>query len=371
MKVALVDDYLNKFGGAAQVLSALHEIWPKAPIYTIFSNVGQGKDPLLDQKFKDAKIVESWFSKLPFCERLISPLRFLIPLIWNSFNFADYDLVISSASWAVTKGFCKSSATPPRCCVEICYCHTPPRYLYGYSTSRNWQKHWYIRLYALVVNHFMRQYDFQRSQKVTWFVANSREVQKRIKKFYRRDSVVINPPVEIPKASGLKFKVQDYFLTGGRLESPKNFDLIIKACQQAGMTLKIYGVGPQESYLRSLAGPETEFLGLISDQKKQKLMAGCQAFIAAAKDEDFGITPLEAMAAGRPVIAYQGGGYLETVVEGKTGVFFDSLTVGVLVKVIKKFKVSRFKPANCRQQAAKFSRQNFKKKIKNFVKTHA
>jgi len=365
MKVALVDDYL-KWGGAVQVVVALHEIFPEAPIYTIFSQVD--KEPLLAQKFKKVKVVESWFARLPFCERLISPLRFLIPLIWGSFDFSDYDLVISSASWAVTKGFARGKTK------EICYCHTPPRYLYGYETSRDWQKHWYIRLYATFVNHLMRLYDYRQAQKVTWFIANSKEVQARIKKFYRRESVVINPPVEVPEVSSFDFvqgKRGDYYLTGGRLELPKSFDLVIKACNQLKVPLKIYGSGQQKEYLESIAGPTVEFVGVVGEEEKYRLLGGAKAFIVAATDEDFGMTPVEAMAAGRPVIAFRGGGYLETVVERRTGEFFDEPTVESLVKTLKSFNPQKYNPKDCRRQAQKFSKERFIKEIKEFIQKHA
>lgn len=365
MKIAIVDDYL-KWGGAVQVVVALHELFPDAPIYTIFSQTD--KDPFLKEKFKKAKIVESWFARLPFCEKLISPLRFLLPLIWKSFDFSDYDLVLSSASWAVTKGFASAKTK------EICYCHTPPRYLYGYETSRDWQKRWYIRLYATVVNHFMRLYDFSQAQKVSFFVANSKEVQARIKKFYRRESVVINPPVDIPKVSSFDSvhdKRGEYFLTGGRLELPKNFDLVIKACNQLKLPLKIYGTGLQEEFLRSMAGPTIEFVGVVGNEERNKLMAGAKAFVVAATDEDFGITPVEAMAVGCPVIAFRGGGYLETVVEGKTGEFFDKPTAESLAKALKNFKPQKYSPRDCRQQALKFSKERFTKEIKEFVKKNA
>ncbi len=365
MKIALVHDYLKEYGGAEKVLEALHEIWPQAPIYTIFNRVEQ--NPLLKKNFGEAKIIESWFGKLPFADKLISPLRFLIPIIWRNFDFKKYDLVISSASWAVTKGFSQGKTK------EVCYCHTPPRYLYGYETSRDWQKNWLVRFYATIVNHFMRLYDFQQAQKVTWFVANSREVQSRIKKFYRRESIVINPPVEIQngRVKEWKSKNKDYFLTGGRLEAAKNFALIIKTCNQLKFALKIYGTGTQFEFLRSISGPTIEFLRRVSDEKRQELMSQCQAFICAATDEDFGITPVEAMAVGRPVIAFQGGGYLETVVAGKTGEFFSEPTVESLVKVLKNFNPAKYSSADCRQQAEKFSKERFKKEIKKFVEAHA
>lgn len=400
MKVALVHDYLNSYGGAEVVLAALHEIWPEAPIYTIFSilrkerlgvwgrleKLGESrreKDQLLKEKFQGAKIIESWFGKIPFCEKLISPLRFLIPLIWKSFAFSQFDLVISSASWAVTKGFGEErkdkGEQKDKRLIEVCYCHTPPRYLYGYETSRDWQKHWWIRVYATVVNHFMRMYDFSRAQKVTVFIANSREVQARIKKFYQREAKIINPPVEIGGVGEVRdVREKKYFLTGGRLEMAKNFDLIVRAFNQLELPLKIYGSGSQEKSLREMAGPTVEFLGKVREKEKWRLMAGCQAFIAAATDEDFGITPVEAMAAGRPVIAYRGGGYLETVVEGKTGVFFppspgaseghgNEPTVESLVSKLQSFRVSEYKSEDCWKQAEKFSKERFKEEIRKLA----
>lgn len=369
LKIALVHDYLNEFGGAERVLLVLHEIWPEAPICTIFCKRRLGELGRLG-KLGEAKIIESWFGKIPFCDRLISPLRFLIPLIWGSFDFSKYDLVITSASWAITKGLIKGKDKGK--VKEICYCHTPPRYLYGYETSRDWQKHWWIRVYAAIVNHFMRMYDYNQAQKVDYFVANSREVANRIRKFYRREAVVINPPVEIPsiKYQVLSIKKKNYFLTGGRLEAAKNFDLIIKACNELKIPLKMYGSGSQEKYLRSIARGTVEFVGRVSDEEREKLMAECRAFIVAATDEDFGITPVEAMACGAPVIAYRGGGYLETVIGEKTGVFFDEATAEGVIRGIRDFEgVGReIKPEDCRKQAEKFSKERFKKEIKKFVK---
>src|SRR3990167_6726585 len=197
MKVAFVHDYLNEYGGAERVLEALCEIWPKAPIYTAFVN----KNSPAYARFKGKKIVTSWAQNVPFfSSRLYSPLRFLAPLIWGVFNFSKYDIVITSASWFVTKGFRKQGnksnkgARGAKSFVEVCYCHTPPRYLYGYATATDIKRNFLTRAYALIVNHFMRVYDFEAAQRVDYFIANSYEVQSRIKKFYRRDSVVIYPP---------------------------------------------------------------------------------------------------------------------------------------------------------------------------------
>lgn len=354
MRIALVHDYIKEFGGAERVLMTLHEMFPQAPIYTIYSR---------GNSFKGVKIFESWFGKIPFCEKLISPLRFLIPLIWASFDFSKYDLVISSASWAVTKGFAKNKTK------EICYCHTPPRYLYGYDTSQKWDK-WYLKIYAGPVNHFMRLYDFLRAQKVTQFVANSAETAKRIQKFYHCDSVVIYPPVEVKEILAVATKgltLRSYYLAGGRLEMAKNFDLIIQAANELKLPLKIFGRGSQEESLRKMAGPTVEFLGWVDGKDKAKLYSGAKAFIIAARDEDFGITPVEAMAAGTPVVAYKGGGYLETVVEGKTGTFFDRYDVESLMEAMKRIEKIKFKREELRKQAEKFSKEEFVKKIRNLV----
>jgi len=271
MRIALVHDYLNEFGGAERVLLALSEIYPKAPIYTIYFK----KDSPCGKEFKDKKIIQSWFSYLPFADKLISPLRFLVPLVWNSFNFSKYDLVITSASWAVTKGMKGAKK-------EICYLHTPPRYLWGYDTSRDWQSLWFagaVKIYALVVNHFMRMYDFTQAQKVTYFIANSKNVGRRIEKFYRRkDYAVVYPPIESPHATSYMLH-STHYLTGGRMVRTKNFDLIIKACKKADVKLKIFGSGVEEKNLRKIASNKVEFLGRVSDDELANLYTNANAFI--------------------------------------------------------------------------------------------
>lgn len=365
MKVALTHDYLIDFGGAERVLLALHEIYPKAPIYvSIFNKAGIGDHW---DKFKDAEIKTSWFNSLPFSSKLISPLRFLLPYIWRSFDMSQYDLIIDSSSWAVTRGFKTKDKQ-----IEICYCHTPPRYLYGYDTSRRWKNKWYgslVSFYSLLVNHFMRMYDFESSQKVDHFIANSENVKKRIEKFYRKDSTVIYPPVAVTEILNSKVKPNDngYFLTGGRLVAAKNFDLIIDACKKADVKLKIFGLGLLGEELMQRGRATVEFVGEVKDDDLIALYRGAKAFIAAQKDEDFGITLVEAQAAGCPVIAYRGGGYLESVKEGVTGVFFDKLEVEELVKTIKKFEKMKLKSSDCVENAKKFSKERFKKEIQHFI----
>lgn len=370
LKVAIVHDYIKEYGGAERVLEALCEIYPDAPIYTAFYR----KDSAAWQRFKHKKIIASWAHHIPgFITKLHSPLRFLAPSIWNSFDFSAYDVVIGSASWYITKGFQKPEKT-----IEICYCHTPPRWLYGYRTSIEWQRFWPIKLYGIVVGHFMRMYDFRASQQVNYFIANSEEVKGRIKKFYRRDATVIYPPVSLPKIP--QVTKGDYYFVVARIVGGKGLDLAVEAAAKAGIKLKIAGAPAgyytEHKKLAQIAPDNVSFLGHVSDEELVKLYAGAKAFFALAADEDFGITPVEAMLCGTPVIAFNGGGYKETVIDGKTGLFFDKLTVESLVAAIKKFEKLKISPDACKKQAEKFSKERFKKEIKAFVEkamkeTHA
>ena len=357
MKIALVHDYLNEFGGAERVLLALSEIWPEAPIYTAFYK----KDSEAYTRFKDKKIIASWAQNIPwFKEKLYSPLRFLAPKIWGSFakELKQYDLVISSSSWYVTKGF-----------NDICYCHTPPRWLYGYKTAQDWQKYWPVRVYATIVGYFMRHYDFDASQKVKYFIANSEETKRRIEKFYRREAVVIHPPVELAFSNQRLASRKNYYLIVSRLVGSKGIEMGIEAAKQLKLKLRIVGSGPELEKFQRLASSVQgiEFLEQVSDQELVKLYSDAKGFLALAKDEDFGITPVEAMACGTPVIAFNGGGYKETVVAGKTGVFFNEYSVKSLTEAIKKFEKMKFKVADCVEQAKKFSKERFKKEIRDFV----
>ena len=354
---------------------ALSKMYPKAPIYTIYYKNTSPCGPV----FKDKKIIQSWFSYLPFAGKLISPLRFLIPLIWNSFDFSKYDLVITSASWAVTKGMRGAKK-------EICYLHTPPRYLWGYDTSRDWQGLWFagaVRVYALIVNHFMRMYDFSQAQKVTYFIANSKNVGKRIEKFYRRkDYKIIYPavdnfaPTEVP-LRGTKGGMAGYYLTGGRMVRTKNFDLIIKACKKAQVKLKVFGSGVEENNLRKIAGKNVEFLDRVSDAKLADLYANAKAFVVAQKDEDFGMTPAEAASYGTPTIAYRAEGYLESVVEDNlpaqagTGLFFDELTTNSIARAINKSEKIKWDKDVIRNHAKKFNAEIFEKEVRSIIQKYA
>ncbi len=362
MKVALVHDYIKEYGGAERVLETLTEIFPDAPIYTSFYKLNSEGY----RHFKNKKIIASWVQYFPFFgSKLYSPLRFLTPLIWGSFKLSKYDLVISSASWYIAKGFKK----PNDKFMEICYCHTPPRWLYGYNTSVNFQKYWPVKVYALIVGHFLRLYDFKQAQKVDYFIANSKEVQARIKKFYRRDSTVIYPPVSLPKVQ--KVKKGDYYFIVSRIVGAKGLDLAVEAALKMGFKLKIAG-SPAGYYfehdkLVKKSQNKVEFLGQVSDEELAKLYGGAKGFLALSKDEDFGITPVESMLCGTPVIAFNGGGYKETVIDGKTGVLFDDYSADGIIGAVKRFEDANFSSEACIAQAEKFSKERFKKEIQDFV----
>lgn len=370
MKVALVHDYLIDYGGAERVLESFMEIFPKAPLFVLIyrpSLLGKFRS-----RFQKRKIYQSFFGFLPFSNVLISPFRFLIPFLWNRFDFSDFDLIISSSSWAMAKGLKRSDKT-----IEVCYLHTPPRYLYGYETSKRWDNPLFrkiVWLYSILVNHFLRIYDFKSSRKVDYFLANSKNVATRIKKFYKRDSFLLYPPVDVKRIiqKRVERKKDRYFLTGGRLVSSKNFELVIYGCQKAGVNLKIFGRGPDEKKLKKIASKinniKIDFLGQISDDELIFYLKNASGFILAQKDEDFGITSVEAQAAGCPVIAYRGGGYKETVVAGKTGVFFDDLSPFSLARAIWEVQKARISKDLCVKYSLRFSKERFKERFMNFLK---
>ncbi len=371
MKAALVHDYLREYGGAERVLETLHEIFPEAPIYTAYcdlNSLGPHKEA-----FKDCDIKTSFIQSLPFSNKLISPLRFLAPAAFESFDLTGYDLVISSSFTY----FSNAVITKPKA-IHINYMHTPPRYLYGFATSYNYKKHWWTRLGGEIMNHFLRLQDFEIAQRPDILVANSKNVAGRIKKFYRRDAEIIYPPVDVEnlktQISKLKTKEKEYYLSVGRLVRGKGIEVVVKACTELDLSLKVVGSGPILEELKELSGKnkanKIEFLGHVSDEKLPELFAGAKATIVASEDEDFGIVPVESQACGTPVIAVKKGGFLETVVEGKTGEFFDSATVESLKEALKDFDNQKYDARDCQKQAERFSKAEFIKKIKGLTQSY-
>ncbi len=376
MKVALVHDYLIEYGGAERVLEALHEIYPDAPIYTAYYNLdllGPHKE-----RVKKWDLRSSWLQNMPLARKLISPFRIFAPAIFEGFDLKEYDLVISSCNTYFSKAVITRQDA-----LHLSYIHTPPRYLYGYTTSFNYKKHWYTRVVGELMNHFLRIYDFETSQRPDILIANSKNIQKRISKFYRRDSVVIYPPVDthsVILASNARPESRKYYLSLSRLIRGKGVETTVAACTKLGLPLKVAGSGKELANLKKIAGKSIEFLGHVNDDKRVEFLANAKALIVASEDEDFGITAVEAMAAGTPVIAIKTGGFLETVIEGKTGEFFNPLdqprdhksyieqeTVGNLIKVLESFNPSKYKVEDLRKQAEKFSKERFKKEILDLV----
>lgn len=383
MKVALVHDYLREYGGAERVVEALHEIWPDAPIYTAYYDPsGLGTH---GERIKKWDIRTSWFQKFPLAGKLVSPFRVFAPMMFESFDLSEYDIVISSCAIY----FSKAVITKPEA-FHLSYIHTPPRYLYGYTTSFNYKKNPITRILGELANHILRIYDFETSQRPDILIANSENVKKRINKFYRREPVIIYPPVTLPviaspKGVAISIKSRSsrrgvypafsgapqddkkYFLSVGRLVRGKGIDIIIEACTKLDLPLKVVGAGPEIDNLKKVAGKSIEFVGQLPDDKLPETYSNAIATIVASEDEDFGIVPVESMAFGTPVIAVRAGGFLETVIEGKTGLFFDKATLESLMEVLQKFDGSKFKAEDCKKQAEKFSKERFKKEILKLV----
>ena len=361
-------DYFNQYGGGERVVQALHKIWPEANVYT----------SILDKKLMKNwlaipfdKIKTNFISKLPFTNSLSKHYFFMYPLAFRMQNTNEADVVISSTSYAAKFVRVKKRG------IHICYIHTPTRFLWGYDTelSRYYHKPFdkYLRyIYQLLVpptKFILRNLDFKAAKEVDFFIANSKEVQGRVKKHYGRDSYVIYPPVNIKRfqiGNNSGRNDRDYYLVVSRLGGYKKVGIVVEAFNKLGLPLKVVGVGPQFDYLKSIAKNNVQMIGRRPDKEVTDLLLGCSALIFPTH-EDFGIVPVEAMAAGKPVIAYGKGGALETVVPGITGEFFSKQTSDAIIGTVKKFNQKKYKPEACRAQARKFSEDEFKRKIKFFV----
>jgi glycosyltransferase involved in cell wall biosynthesis len=368
MKIALIHDYLREYGGAERVLDTLHEIYPDAPLYTSFVDFrALGTHA---ERFKTWDIRTSWVQHNWFVKKFHSPLRFLAPKIWSSLDLSGFDVVLSSSGWFMCRG-----VTVEKPAVHICYIHHPPRNLYGYATGSTIQKYQLVRMYAALINHNLRKYDYETAQKVDYFIANSKETARRVAKFYRRDSTVIYPPIELPKNVKVAGK-REYYLSVGRLSWAKRVDVIIHACNTLQLPLKIVGSGKEEMALRKIAGPTIEFVGSVSDSELATMYASAKALIFCALDEDFGMVPVEAMGHGTPVIGLNQGGVRETVVDGKTGILFEKPETAAIEDAIKKFENGLGKKGTdtakqCVSHAQKFSKERFKREITEFVEKHS
>lgn len=356
MNIALVHDWLPFMGGAERVLSNFCDLYPGAPIYTTICNYSK-----IDGNLKNANIITSKLQK----KKEVSNHRKLFPFMMTaieSFDLNGYDIVLSDSS-SIAKGVITAPDT-----MHICYCHSPMRYGWEFSYEYAGKMAGKGSLKNKLLNYFLsavRLWDSASSDRVDYFIANSENVAKRIWKHYRRESVVIHPPVRCNL-----FNVgdidEDYFLIVSRLQEYKRIDIAIEACNKLNIPLIIIGDGPDRERLEKLAGSTVKFLGRQSDETIKEYYSKCKAFLFTG-EEDFGITPLEAMASGRPVIAYRKGGALETVVENVTGVFFDKQDPDDLVNSINIFNDTKFDKAVIRKHAETFDEEIFKNKIQNYV----
>lgn len=358
MRIALVHDYLVQYGGAERVLEVLCELFPKAPIFTLVYD-----KKIMRGAFEDRMIRTSFLQKIPLARSRHRLFPMLMPLAIEEFDLSKYQLVISTSN-SYAKGVNTSSNS-----IHVCYCHTPMRYAWD-------DCHKYLRefSYPLILKkvvpfamNYIRLWDRISADRVNYYIANSDYVANRIKKYYRKDSLVIYPPVDISRFY-ISDSIDDYFLIVSRLLPYKRFDIAIDAFKELGIPLKVIGSGPDEKRLRRLAkdAPNIEFLGRLSDEEIRDYYSRCQAFIFPS-EEDFGIVPVEAMASGRPVIAYRVGGALETVREGITGIFFNEQTSESLKEAINKFKTDQFNPQVIRNHAEKFNKENFKENMIKFL----
>jgi glycosyltransferase involved in cell wall biosynthesis len=363
MKTALIHDHLAQDGGAEKVLQTFLEMYEDAPIFTL----------LYDKKnalkyYSDHKIQASVIQKLPGGVSHYKWYLPFMPLAVEFFDLRPYNLVLSD-----TSSFAKGVITSPDS-THICYCHTPTRYLWSdthqYINELKYNK-WLKKIISLILTR-LRVWDKSAADRVDYFIANSKTVQKRIKKYYRRDSEVIYPPVETDKFYITK-NIENYFLIGCRLAPYKRVDLVVESFKKLGSEykLKIFGSGIDEKRLKKIASgcDNIEFLGRVSEKDKASLYSKALAFVNP-QEEDFGITPVESMASGRPVIAYKKGGATETIVEGKTGIFFKEQTVESLSEVIKSYSNYNFNSDEIREHAMYFSKNRFKREINEFIAKH-
>jgi glycosyltransferase involved in cell wall biosynthesis len=355
MRVALVHDYLNQMGGAERVLLALHEQFPQAPIYTSIY------DPRhVDRRFRMMDIRTSFMQRMPFVRRHHQPYLPLYPFAFERLDLREYDLVISDSS-----AFAKGIVTRPEA-LHICYCHTPMRWAWSYEEYVERERLGPVARAVLPpFVTWLRGWDYATAARVDYFIANSPAVAARIAKYYRRDAVVIPPPVDTSRFE-LSSEHDDAFLIVSRLVPYKRIDVAIRAFNMTGLPLHIIGTGRDEGRLRRMAGKNIRFLGRLSDDEVRQHLARCQAFIFPG-EEDFGLAPVEAQASGRPVIAYAAGGALASVVEGSTGLFFEEQTPEALAAVLSSFRAAEFDPLAIRRHAEEFDTEVFLRRVSQFI----
>jgi glycosyltransferase involved in cell wall biosynthesis len=356
MKIAIVHDYLNQYGGAERVVEAFHELYPDAPVYT--SIYDEKRMPGI---FRRMDIRTSFMQKLPLVMPLFKAYLPLYPLAFESFDLSAYDVILSSSS-GFAKGVRKNQGQR-----HICYCHTPARFLWRYDDyiEREAIPRWLKGGLPYILEP-IKKWDLENSRGVDFFIANSQVVAERIRKIYGRESVIINPPVDAEFYTPSNID-RDYYIVVSRLNPYKRIDIVVEAFNRLDLPLKVIGNGPELNNLRRRARSNIEFLGKVSNEEVAVQLSEARALLFPG-EEDFGIVPLEAMACGRPVIAYKAGGARETVLEGESGIFFEPQTVPALIAAVKRFRFEVFDKIRIRENALKFDKKVFKRRIEEFIK---
>ena len=354
-RLAIVVSWLNQYGGAERVLEVLHEMYPEAPILT-----SMYEPKAMPETYRSWDIRVSYMDRLPFTKRSHQLFLPLYPLAFESLDLTGFDVVLS-----VPSAFAHGVITTPET-LHICYCLTPARFLWNYEQYVEREK--VGALIRWLLPHLirrLRRWDRSAANRVDHFIAISRVIQRRITNCYDRNSTIIYPPVNT-SAFRPANSLEDYFLVVSRLVPYKRIDIVVRAFNQLGLPLVVIGGGRDRPSLEAMARSNIRFLGQVSDEELRHYMAACRGFLFPG-EEDFGITPIEAMATGRPVIAYAGGGALETVIEGKTGVFFAEHTPESLAEVMRTFDHRAFDPDFIRRHATTFDREVFSSRISTLI----
>lgn len=356
-KIAIAHEFFTILGGAEKVLVQIHHAFPEADIFFLLSD-----QKLIDQYLPRAKVTSSYLNIFPsFLTKRHQLFLFQFPIAVEQFDFSDYDIVITSCN-----SFIKGIITKPDT-IHICYNHSPTRYIW--DQAADWVKMKNLELFNPIIQwrfNKLRQWDLMAADRVDMYIANSSYVAKRIEKYYRRSvSKVIYPTVDTKQFVPKKINKKNYFVIISRLEPYKRFDLVVEAFNQLKIPLYIAGTGSHEKYLKSIAKDNIKFLGFVSDEKVIDLFQEARAFVFPT-EEDFGIVPIESMAAGTPVLAYQQGGVQESVIKNKTGLFFKQQNVESIVSTVKEFikKESQITSQNCLERARDFDHSVFIKEIR-------
>lgn len=355
MKIALIHDWLNQVGGAEDVLTELVRMYPTAPIYTSIYDRQR-----MPQSWQQWPIRTLWLDRLPGIHTHHQRYLPLYPLAFGGLRLKEYEVVLSNKS-----GFCHGVQVAPGT-RHICYCLAPTRYVWQFEAyaQRESLGRGLRRLLQPMLS-ILKRWDYAAAQRVDQFVAISTEIQERIQKFYNRDSTIIYPPVQTDRFAPVA-DVEDYFLVVSRLIPYKRIDLAVEACTRLGLPLLVGGKGRDLERLQSIAGPTVKFLGYVPDSELPGLMARCKAFLFPGL-EDFGITPVQAMAAGRPVIAFRGGGALDYVLPGKTGELFDAQTTDSLAEALARFDPRNYHPEELQKHAQRFDVRVFESRLQELI----